>query len=109
MKDEQLRNWKEIAVAYSRHYSGNCLKGLSKIIRNLSQESHCPLRDTNQAHSNKSQKRYHYVTPFDAMACVIALQTLLLHSLLRLPLFYSYLIIILSIVQRFCMGLKLGP
>jgi hypothetical protein len=41
MIDELERLWKEIVMAYLRHYPGICLEGLRKKTKNLTQDSRC--------------------------------------------------------------------
>jgi hypothetical protein len=48
MIDETERIWKETAVAWSRYYSRVYLEGLRKTTKNLSQNSQCSSRGSNQ-------------------------------------------------------------
>jgi hypothetical protein len=47
MDDEMAGTWKEKVVAYLRHYPGISLKGLRKIMRNISPYSRSPGLDLN--------------------------------------------------------------
>jgi hypothetical protein len=51
MTDELEMIWEEMPVVYSRCHPCICLKKLRKIKKNLTQDSWCPDRNSNQASS----------------------------------------------------------